>query len=751
MDVSGYQPSIDWSAEAAKGAKFAYVKASEGIDIKSKYFSSQYTGSRNVGMVRGAYHFAWPGVTSASAQADFFVNNGGQWSADGWTLPPLLDVEYNPYGEFGNSCYNLSTGQMVSWIRAFSDRILARTGRLPMIYTTSDWWKTCTGDNASFGANGLHIAAYNTWGPEPLPAGWSGYKMWQYSDQGPFAGDSNVWNGSLSALKLFATKSDVAGTTGAVSTIAVGDINGDGRNDAVSVTDGGQLLFHAGSGNGKFASGVGIGTGWNVYTKIIGSRDVNGDGRSDLLALRADGSMWFYAGTGVVGSGSSGLEAGRVIGSSTWAQYTSVVAAGDVNSDGKNDLIATKLDGTLWLIPGLGTVNGAGVAFGTPSRIGSSGWDSFIKISGGVDLNSDGVPDVLATRLDGTLWFYAGTGQRAPSLNVYATAEKIGTSGWNQFHDVLAAGDLNGDGKPDVVGVRPDGVMYFYAGTGMRDHGYSAGQQIGGSGWNSFKQVLSAGDLDSDGVPDLLAIDHDGSLWQYPGNRSGGYKPRIAVGSSWNAYMTVIGAGDLNGDSKPDLLAIRPDGTLWFYSGTGRVSANSSGYAPALKIGTYWNSYKDVVAVGDMNGDGKADLMATRGDGSLWFYAGVGSVSSASNGFAPAKNLVVQNWGAADKLIGSKDFDSDGRNDILTVDGAGALWFRAGTGSFASGTGLRGPAKIGGSGWTAYDTVLGVGDTNLDGKNDLVGINNNGSLWFYMGTGMKIAPFLAGVNLGVLR
>lgn len=749
MDVSGYQPSINWAAEAANGSKFAYVKASEGIDITSKTFSSQYTGSRNVGMVRGAYHFAWPGVTSASAQADFFVNSGGGWSADGWTLPPLLDVEYNPYGEFGNSCYNLSAGQMVSWIKAFSDRMLARTGRVPMIYTTSDWWRTCTGNSAAFGANGLHIAAYNTWGPEPLPAGWSNYKMWQFNDhRGPFAGDSNVWNGSLAELKAFATRADGPGTT--TSTTAVGDINGDGRSDAVSIQADGRLLFHAGTGNGRFASSVVIGTGWNVYTKIIGSRDINGDGRNDWLAVRADGSLWFYAGTGLIGPGNNGYAPGRVLGTSNWAQYSSLAAAGDANSDARNDLLGTKPDGTLWLIPGLGTVTSAGNAFGSPTRIGTSGWDAFSTIAGTGDLNSDGIADIVATRPDGTLWFYAGTGAPVPSLKTYSPGVKIGTSGWNQFRDVLGAGDLNNDGKPDVLGIRPDGVQYFYAGTGMRDSGHAHGRQIGGSGWDGFRQVLAAGDLNSDGAPDLLAIGHDGTLWNYPGDGAGGYKSRVAVGNSWNVFLTVVGAGDLNGDSRPDLLAIRPDGTLWFYAGNGNMSASNTGYAPGLKIGSYWNSFTDVIAVGDMNSDGKSDLLATRQDGTLWFYAGVGAVSSTNNGFAAGKNLGVQNWVPGSKLVGSKDFSGDGRNDLLSVDAAGALWFREGTGSFASGAGLKPAVKIGGSGWNAYSSIFGVGDANGNGTNDLVGINKNGSLWFYSGTGMKIAPFLAGINQGVL-
>ena len=200
---------MNWSAVWNQGARFAYAKATEATSYKNPLFSSQYGGAASVGMVRGAYHFAIPNVSSGATQANYFVDNGGGWSADGNTLPPLLDIEYNPYPSLGDTCYSMSANQMVAWIRDFSSTVAARTGRLPMIYTTTDWWRTCTGNSPAFANQPLHIAAYNTTGAGALPNGWSNYTLWQYSSTGPFPGDSNVYNGSLQQLRDFARQASV--------------------------------------------------------------------------------------------------------------------------------------------------------------------------------------------------------------------------------------------------------------------------------------------------------------------------------------------------------------------------------------------------------------------------------------------------------------------------------------------------------------------------------------------------------------
>ncbi|MEU3477486.1 lysozyme [Streptomyces sp. NPDC033754] len=201
VDVSSHQGNVAWSTLWNSGVKWAYVKATEGTYYKNTYFTQQYNGSYNVGMIRGTYHFATPDTTAGAAQADYFVNNGGGWSADGKTLPGVLDIEWNPYGA---TCYGKTASGMVAWIQDFVNRYKYRTGRDAVIYTATSWWKQCTGNYGGFAAtNPLWIARYATTVGE-LPAGWQYYTMWQYTSSGPTVGDHNHFNGDYSRVQALA-------------------------------------------------------------------------------------------------------------------------------------------------------------------------------------------------------------------------------------------------------------------------------------------------------------------------------------------------------------------------------------------------------------------------------------------------------------------------------------------------------------------------------------------------------------------
>ena len=203
MDVSSHQGNVRWQEAYNGGARFAYTKATEGTYYTNPYFAQQYVGSADVGMIRGAYHFANPRTSSGADQARYFVNHGGGWSNDGRTLPGLLDIEFNPYSQYGNTCYNLSPAQLTNWIRDFNETYRSLTGRYPMVYTANSWWSQCVG-TGEFGKTLLHLANYN-YIPGPTPNGWKSYDIWQFSADGPFVGDSNFFPGSFNDLKALAS------------------------------------------------------------------------------------------------------------------------------------------------------------------------------------------------------------------------------------------------------------------------------------------------------------------------------------------------------------------------------------------------------------------------------------------------------------------------------------------------------------------------------------------------------------------
>src|SRR4051794_26156909 len=88
VDVSGYQPVVDWEKAAASGIAFAFIKATEGTTLIDRAFASHWTKAKAANVLRGAYHFFRPKV-DAEAQAAHFLEQLG----DPGELPPVLDVE----------------------------------------------------------------------------------------------------------------------------------------------------------------------------------------------------------------------------------------------------------------------------------------------------------------------------------------------------------------------------------------------------------------------------------------------------------------------------------------------------------------------------------------------------------------------------------------------------------------------------------------------------------------------------------
>ncbi|MBO0727971.1 MAG: hypothetical protein J2P57_01855 [Acidimicrobiaceae bacterium] len=183
IDVSSFQhPSdvpISWGRVAAAGFRFAFLKATQGDTYVNPYFGLDYAAAESAGLYRAAYHFANPSASDGATQADFLLSVA-PYGIDGQTIPPVLDVE----GVSGKpTCYGYSQAGMVSWIASFSNEVQARTGHLPIIYTSAGWWNQCTGGSSLFANNLLWLASYKTFTPT-LPVGWGTLAFWQYTNTG---------------------------------------------------------------------------------------------------------------------------------------------------------------------------------------------------------------------------------------------------------------------------------------------------------------------------------------------------------------------------------------------------------------------------------------------------------------------------------------------------------------------------------------------------------------------------------------
>ena len=539
-----------------------------------------------------------------------------------------------------------------------------------------------------------------------------------------------TFNGTLANLQQFAANGPIIAPM-AQPIVGVGDFDGDGKPDLLGRRSNGDLLFYGGTGtvtgmSTGYRAAVRIGTGWGVYNALLGPGDLNGDGKPDLLGRRTDGSLWFYAGTGRIGGGSEGYAAAVKVGTG-YDQYQQLVATGDFTGDKKADLLGIKADGTLWLLAGTGAATPNAV-FSAPTQIGSS-WTTWKTVLGVGDLNGDGKRDLVGIRADGSAGFYAGT-HTSP---YYAVAEPLTLNGVASTDVFAAPGDFNGDGRPDLLSRTVSGELRFIGG-GLIAEGYARGRAITPT-WSSTVLTIGTGDLNGDGRADVLTTTADGSLYLRPGTGTADplFGNPVKIGAGWGVYARLVATGDFNGDKRPDFLGIRPDGTLWFYAGTGKVGNGAEGYAPAVKIGHGWNIYTAVAGVGDLNGDGRPDLVGVRADGTAWFYAGTGAVRGTDEGYGVAQQI-GSGWNGSTYLIGPGDFSGDGKADLLTRTPDGYLRLLPGTRTVSLAKTFSGAALIG-HGWNGFRSVAGVGDIDGDGKPDLIGVSATGAPTFFAGTG----------------
>lgn len=194
---------------------------------------------------------------------------------------------------------------------------------------------------------------------------------------------------------------------------------------------------------------------------------------------------------------------------------------------------------------------------------------------------------------------------------------------YSSFADII---DTNHDYDADGYG---DGTWFLYKNGRMDFSWFDASGELRdkqvGKGWNIYNTVLSPGDLGGATETDVIGRDKDGVLWSYLSYPDGTLTKRARVGGGWNAYTQIAGQGDLSGDGKTDIVARDKSGALWLYKGTGNYKAP---FASRTRIGGGWNTYDRVLSVGDLDSDGKADLIARKPNGDLFRYSGTGSAQA---------------------------------------------------------------------------------------------------------------------------
>jgi GH25 family lysozyme M1 (1,4-beta-N-acetylmuramidase) len=201
FDISASQGVPDLAAAKAHGAFFAFVKDTAGVGYANPNYVTQFRAVKAAGLIRGSYHYARPDKSSGADQAVYLHTHDGKWFSDGMTLPPALDLEDTPNAA---PCYDLSPAAMVAWIADFSTTLQRRTGHTPIIYTSTRWWKACTGNSTAFAADHvLWLARYNTDMGE-LPGGWAA-GFWQSGITGALPGNQDSFFGTPGQLRALTT------------------------------------------------------------------------------------------------------------------------------------------------------------------------------------------------------------------------------------------------------------------------------------------------------------------------------------------------------------------------------------------------------------------------------------------------------------------------------------------------------------------------------------------------------------------
>ncbi|WP_109036420.1 FG-GAP repeat domain-containing protein [Streptomyces rubrogriseus] len=297
-------------------------------------------------------------------------------------------------------------------------------------------------------------------------------------------------------------------------------------------------------------------------------------------------------------------------------------------------------------------------------------------------------------------------------------------------------GDLNGDGNSDMYGIRTDGSLRMYTGTGNGDVGvYAAASALNFDG----ASITHRGDWTDDGYEDLVSLNGSAgskTLQLYPNNGYGfacsttgeadpagsgtcsvGHQELTVydpANKHWESADQVIAIGDVDGPldvdndgtadvpGYPDLL-VKDGDHLWLYYGAYSYRLDETA-EPVLVGNGSWSGY-DLIAPGDVNQNGHVDILArNRATGLLYLYPGTGP---AGEGLGDISNRaqIGTNWSPANRplITSPADADNNGTPDLWATspDTDSGLYFYPTITTTGHGT----PITVGSTGWLTFQAL----------------------------------------------